>query len=61
MVLRQNSTRPLKKVCHIFQNIHTEGTLPNSFNEATVLLTLKPKKKKIQQKIELQTEFTYEY
>jgi hypothetical protein len=43
----------------LFHKIETEGTLPNSFYEATV--TLIPKPHKDSTKKELQTNFTYEH
>jgi hypothetical protein len=48
MVLVQNSTTPQKELLPILHKlshkIETEGTLPNSFNEATVILIPKPHK-----------------
>jgi hypothetical protein len=44
----------------ILHKIETEGTLPNSFYEATITLIPEPHKK-INQKRELQTNLAYEY
>jgi hypothetical protein len=43
----------------LVQKIETEGTLPNSFFEATV--TLIPKKQRSNKERELQTNFPYEH
>jgi hypothetical protein len=39
-----NFIKPLKKNLKLFQETDIEGTLPNSFYEATILLIPKPNK-----------------
>jgi hypothetical protein len=46
-------------ILKLFHRRETEGTLPNSFYEATI--TLIPKPQKDQQKSKFQTKFSYEY
>ena len=64
MGLEQMSIIPSKEdllpiLFKLFHKIETEGTLPNSFFEATVLFIPKPHKDPT--KKELQTNFSYEY